>query len=346
MRNHSQICGVAALGLALLAFQPIAAQADVTIQRTTHFSEVTGITAHDSTTTDYIQGDKKREENLRKFTGAVLGAWQRFRGEDKGSLSVDIELIGANKHYELDPQKKTYSVESLYDPSQPTSENSRNGGQAQQQPQQQQNKDVKVTKNEFKVQATGKKQNFNGFDTAEYLVTWDVETENAKTGEKSKSLMTADLWNSTDPRLASAHAEEAAYDRAYRKLMHLPGENDESQQFGFNTVSLSAADQKAFFDKLHSIKGYSVSTDVKWEVAGTDKNGKSENNENQQQSGSTVDSAIGSLFGSKSTSDDHKQANNDGMTTIFSSHVEIKSVKTGALDKALFELPKDYKLDD
>jgi hypothetical protein len=33
------------------------------------------------------------------------------------------------------------------------------------------------------------------------------------------------------------------------------------------------------------------------------------------------------------------------MTTIFSSHIEIKSVRTGALDKTLFVVPKDYKTD-
>lgn len=345
MKKNVQVLGIAVFGFSFMTLLPIAAQADVTIKRVTHFNEVTGITAHDSTTTDYIQGNKKREENLRKFTGAVLGAWQRFRHEDKGSLSVDIELIGENKHYELDPNEKTYSVEPLYEPSQSGQEDDAKGN-AQDQRQQEQDNDTKVTKNEFTVKATGQKKNINGFDTVEYLVTWDVETENTKTGEKGKSLMTADLWNSMDSRLAKAHQEEAAYDYAYRKLMKLPASDDESQQFGFGTVRMTSTDRKMFFDKLHTIKGYSVSTDVKWEAASADKNGKSENeDEHKEQSGGSLDSALGGLFGSKSNNDDNRKQSTNGMTMIFSSHVEIKSVNTDKLSKSLFEVPKDYKTD-
>lgn len=343
MKSQLYICGAAAFGLTFLALLPITAQADVTIQRFTHFNEVTGITAHDSTTTDYIQGDKMREENLRKFTGSVLGAWQRFRHEDKGSLSVDIDLIAENKHYELDPDKKTYSEEPLYTPPQPgQQEQSGNNAQVQQQQEQQQDNDTKITKNEFSVKATGQKKNLNGFNTTEYLVTWDVESENTKTGEKSKSLMTTDLWNSSDPRLAKAHQEEQAYEQAYLKLMREPSDSDEMQQYGFGTMHINGADEKVFFDKLHTIKGYPVSTDVTWETASTDPNDKSDTDKKDDTPSQSVDSAIGSLFGSKSKPDDSKKKN-DGMTTIFSSHVEIKSVNTGSLDKSLFEVPKDYK---
>lgn len=340
MKIQFQISNIAAFGLALATMLPLAAQADVKIQRFTHFSEVTGITAHDSTTTDYIQGDKEREENLRKFTGSVLGAWQRFRHEDNGSLSVDIFNVGENKHYELDPNKKTFSVEPLYTPGQQEQQFS-NSAQPQQQ-QQQQDNDTKVTKNEFTVKATGKKNDLNGFDTTEYLITWDVETENTKTGEKSKSLMTTDMWNSMDPRLAKAHAEEATYDQAYRKLMHEPSDSSEMQQYGFGTVRINSADQKKFFDKLRTIKGHPVSTDVTWETASTDPNDKSDADRKDDTPSQSVDSALGSLFGSKSKQDDSPKKN-DGMTTIFSSHIEIKSVDVGALDRSLFEVPKDYK---
>ena len=61
MKIQFQVSNIVAFGLTLAAMLPLAAQADVKIQRFTHFSEVTGITAHDSTTTDYIQGDKERE---------------------------------------------------------------------------------------------------------------------------------------------------------------------------------------------------------------------------------------------------------------------------------------------
>ena len=96
MKNHAWFSSLAAFGLTSLMLLPCAAQADVTIARVTHFDEVTGLASHDTTSTDYIQGDKKREENLRKFTGSVLGAWQKFRIEDICSLDVVIYLVVDN----------------------------------------------------------------------------------------------------------------------------------------------------------------------------------------------------------------------------------------------------------
>ena len=86
-----------ACAMVFAAAVPLAAQADVKIETLTHIDEVTGVTNHDSDTTDYIQGTKKREENLRKFTSALGGAWQRFKGEDKGSMDIDIYDVSANK---------------------------------------------------------------------------------------------------------------------------------------------------------------------------------------------------------------------------------------------------------
>lgn len=339
MNRHSTILGLAACALGLLALLPLTAQADAKIQRFTHFNEVTGITAHDSTTTDYIQGDKKREENRRKFTGAVLGAWQRFRHEDNGALSVDIYNVGTNKHYELDPKEKTYSEEPIYSPEPKQTGGETRGGQSSQGNEEQKSEnDTKVTKNEFTVKATGKQKNINGFDATEYLITWDVETVNTKTGEKGKSLMTTDLWTSTDPRLAKAQAEEAAYNDAYRKLMHEPVNANEMRQFGFGTVTANGADPKQFFEKLKTIKGYAVSTDVRWETAGS---GDKDKDKGEQPSES-IDSAIGGLFGHHH-SEPKKQSDHPGMTTIFSSHVEIKSVSFDKLDPAMFKVPDDYK---
>ncbi|HEV7164676.1 MAG: hypothetical protein ACHQAZ_06610 [Gammaproteobacteria bacterium] len=354
MKNHAWSSAIAAFGLASLALLPCAAQADATIQTLTHFDELTGIASHDSTTTDYIQGNKKREENLRKFTGSVLGAWQKFRNEDNGALDVDIYRVGDNKHYDLDPKKKTYNEDAIYDPQQaPKQQNSKEA--AQQQQEQDKENDTKVTKNEFTVKATGRTKDINGFDTTEYVVTWDVETENTKTGEKGKSLMTTDTWNSTDARLAKAHAEEAAYAHAYLKLMQIPSNPDDLKLYGFGqgSVSINGEDQKKFFDKLHTIKGYPVSMDVRWESAGSgdkesDKDSSS-NDDAQQAHPQTLDSALGSIFGGKSKSDDSDKkvsTGTPGMNTIFHSNIEVKSVDTSAIAASQFEVPGDYKKGD
>ena len=344
----------AACGFSLLLVAPLAAQADTKIERLTHFSEVTGIAAHDSDTTSYIQGDKKREENLRKFTGSVLGAWQKFRGEDNGSLDVDIYLVDSNKHYDLDPKKKTYSEDAIYDPSQ-ANRGGNSGGRpdaSQQQPQKNDD-DIKVTKNELTVKDTGNSKNINGFDAHEYLITWDVQTENTKTGEKGRDLMTTDMWTSGDGKLVKARQDELAYAKAYLKLMQvqMPSNSDDMKQFGFGTVYIDDEDRKKFFDKLASIKGLPVSTDVTWEVGGSDAKGSTSNAGAQQaQANQSLDSALGSLFGSKkqdssSSSNTSPAPHTAGMTTMFSSHVEVKSVDNSSVDASLFTVPSDYKTD-
>jgi len=351
MKNKVLLKSAVASAVTLLLIAPLTARADVKIETLTHLNEVTGLANHDSDTTDYFQGTNKREENLRKFTGSVLGAWQKFKGEDKGSMDIDIYIIDANKHYNVDPQKKVYSVESIYDPSQPTKAPPE-GGTTQQQ-QQQQDKDVKVTKNEFTVKDTGQTKSINGFDTREYLITWEYETLNTKTGETSKSLMTTDTWTSTDGKLAKAREAEMAYEKAYLKLMHMPELGpQEISMYGLANghMTVNGQDMKADLEKLRAIKGLPVSTDIAWEIGGTDKDGKSTSGDDKQSGDQpkSLDSALGSLFGSKSD-DSNKQPqkkSDDGMTTFFSSHVEVKSVDTSAVDAAQFQAPSDYKLDN
>jgi len=352
MKNKTWLKGAVACGTTFLLLAPLAAQADVKIETLMHLNDVTGISNHDSDTTDYFQGDKKREENLRKFTGSVLGAWQKFRGEDKGSMDVDIYDISANKHWNLDPQKKVYSVDAIYDPNQP-SKAPPEGGTTQQQ-QQQQDKDVKVTKNEFTVKDTGQSKTINGFDTHEYLITWDYETQNTKTNETSKSLMTTDTWTSTDAKLVKAREAEASYEKAYRQLMHMPAmeSTDASAVYGLESghLEVNGQDMKADLEKLRAVKGLPVSTDITWEAGGTDANGKQSNDSDAgKDSGKTLDSALGSLFGSKSKDDSSSQPQKPGtpgLTTIFSSHVEVKAVDTSGIDATQFQAPSDYKLDN
>ena len=350
MSIQSWLKGMGGFGVAFLALAPLAARADVKVETLTHINEVTGITAHDSDTTDYFQGTKKREENLRKFTGSVLGAWQKFRGEDKGSMDIDIYIVDTNKHYDLDPQKKTYSEDAIYDPSQP--QKAPEGGNAQSQKQQpQQDQDVKVTKNELTVKDTGKTQTINGFDTHEYLITWDYETQNTKTGDTSKSLMTTDLWASMDPRLPKARDAEMAYNKAYLQLMHIQIPEEEGRLYGFGsgTLTINGQDEKAFFDKLRSIKGMPVSTDVTWEVGGTSaKGGATNSGAEQAHAQQNLDSALGSLFGQKQpdNSQQNQKQGTPGMTTFFSSHVEIKAIDTSSVDASMFQVPSDYKVDN
>ena len=341
MKNHIRTTSIAAFGLTGLLLLPLSAQADVKIERVTHFGGFLGMGANDTTSTDYLQGLKKRDESTVKFTGSVLGALQRFKHGDKGSQSINIMRVDQNLLYSLDPDDKTYSQRAL---NEPPKQDKPQSGEAN--GQQKQDNDTKITKNEFTVKATGQKKNINGFDTGEYLITWDVETENTKTGEKGKSLMTTDLWTADDSKLGKARDEELAYTKAYLKLLNEPTNPDELKLYGFGVGpgSVTTSDSKAFFDKLRTIKGFPVSVDVTWKANDTGQQNGGQSGGNQQGNPQDLSKALGSLFGSKKD-DDSSAKSSDGMTVIFTSHTEIKSVDTGSLDSSLFEVPAGYKQD-
>ncbi|HEU5399451.1 MAG TPA: hypothetical protein VFV77_09205, partial [Gammaproteobacteria bacterium] len=102
MKNHIRVAIIAVLGSATLCAS-LAARADVKMERVTHFGGVFGMGANDTTSTDYLQGLKKRDESTVKFTGSVLGALQRFKHGDKGSQSVNIMRVDQNLLYDLNP---------------------------------------------------------------------------------------------------------------------------------------------------------------------------------------------------------------------------------------------------
>ena len=341
MKNRIRVTSIAAFGLTGLLLLPLGARADVKMERVTHFGGVFGMGANDTTSTDYLQGLKKRDESTVKFTGSVLGALQRFKHGDKGSQSVNILRVDRNLLYELNPDDKTYTEHPLYQPPKEEKSTSTQSGGGNEK----QENDTKVTKNEFTVKATGHKKSINGFDTSEYLITWDVETENTKTGEKGKSLMTTDLWTAEDKKLDKAREEELAYSRAYLKLMKLPTNPDEMKLYGFGVGpgSVSVSDSKVFFDKLRTIKGYPISVDVTWKASDTGQKGGEKSGGDSQAGAQDLSNALGSLLGSKKEDDGKKPS--DGMAVIFTSHTEVKSVDTGGLNSSLFEVPADYTKD-
>lgn len=348
MKNvNLKIALTAALGLAL-GLILASARADVTVQTVTRFGGIAGMGASDITNTSYLQGHKKRSESSVKFTGAVLGIMQKWMSHgDKGGNSVTIYRVDENRKLALNTDKKTYREEPIYAPPQPSQESDKSSSSTSNSGEKKES-DVHVVKSEFNVQDTGKAQVINGFQTHEYLLTWNLETENTKTRERGRSLLTTELWNSEDARFATARKEEAAYSHAYAKLLNFSMPADTAKQYGLLQMGyLTAKDVKPFTDKLSKIKGFPVVTDVKWE-AGCSSNCP---NNGQTQSQPQQDTGSGSLSGmlsglltnknAQKTQGDQQQ-NTNGLTTIFTSRTEVQSIDTNNLPALLFEVPAGY----
>ena len=339
MANSTRHFFAAALCAAPLAAMPAASHADTRLVSFTHFGGVLGMGASDISLTSYLQGVHRRDERNIKFTGSVLGALQKLSSHgDQGTSDIVIDRVDDNLHLTLKPADKTYSEAPLYKPHDSSAAKSSKGGTSKDE-----EDDSKITKNDLEIKATGKSQDINGFECKEYMITWDVETENTKTGEKGKSLMTADTWYSEDPRFKAVIADEATFSRAYLKLMHLDVSADQLREFGFGQITVSGSpDTKLLFDKLHKLQGFPVSTDVKWEANSTGQQ-KDANGQPQPTSSGAGLAALSSLLGNNQSQDQQNSGN--GLTTIFTSHTEIKSVDSSALSSSLFTAPADYKQD-
>jgi hypothetical protein len=347
LNSKFMLTAVMALGVGL-AFSTV--RADVQVKSVTHFGGIAGMGASDMTSVSYLQFHKKRTEINIKFTGAMLGTLQKLMSHgQQDSTHINIYLVDQNKQFELNPGKKTYIERSIYSPPQPgeISPPPSSAGEPHN-PRQREQSDTRVVKSEVNVRDTGKTRVINGFNTHNYEVTWDVETENVKTKERGRSLMSVEMWNSTEPRFEKMRQEENTYARAYVRLLHLPemygGLN--SGQLGLNYLPFASAQgEKELFHKLEKIKGYPVITDVKWE-GGCISNCS---NDNQTQPQQTEDSGgsgnlggmLGALLGGK-TEQQSQEKNAGGLNTIFTSHTELQSIDTSSLPASLFQVPAGY----
>lgn len=333
-----------ALGLALTC-----ARADVKVQSLTYFSGVVGVGASDITDTSYLQGHNQRVESNLKFTGAVLGTMQKWmsHGDNSGN-TVIIYRVDENRKLTVDADNKSYREQPIFTPPQPVQENP--SASATSNPGQQQESDVRVVKNEFNVKETGKTQTINGFKTQEYLVTWNLETENTKTHEHARSRMTTELWNSEDARFTAARKEQAAYNQAYAKLMHKPMSADMTKQFGLMQLNyLNDKDMQPFVDQLNKIKGFPVVTDVKWEAGCIANCARDDQTQSQDEQSSGSSGGLSGLLSGLMSKDSKQNSSagqpsksSDGLTTIFQSHTEVQSIDTGSQPASLFEAPSGY----
>jgi hypothetical protein len=344
-----------------------AARADVKVETATHFGGVVGgIGQSDEHSVEYYQGEKYREENNIKMTGAVGGAVQKwFMHEANGNQSVNIYRVDRNLRYSLDTDKHTYTESPIYTPTRsgyrPTQPSS--GGSETSQSGQPQQNDTRITKSDFKVQDTGRTRTLNGFTTHEYLVSWDLETEDMRTHEIGKSLVVVDLWNTQDARFAALRREKNAYDRAYARLLRISPPTDMAAQPAFQKLAImNAGEMRMLGAKLSQIKGYPVVTDVKWDVACGGKYANSgcsgSGQQAQSQSAPSSPNISGGLGGmlsgflaqkaeqkvrEKAAGEvQSKTQDTNGMYILTRFRIEVRSVDTGSLPASLFEVPAGY----
>ncbi len=342
--KRTEIIRIAGLCLAA-ALVPAIAQADATIESVTHFGGVMGMAASDIHSVTEIQGMKQRTESTVKFKGAILGALQSFAGHKGGSKNIEIYRLDKDVQWTLNPEHKTYSEVPVYVP--PSKADAAGSGTTDDEASGQKDH-TKVVKNEVKVNDTGKTQTINGFNTHEYIITWYVEAVDEDTGKHSKSLMTSDIWASTDHGLAQVHAEQTKFNQALMEKKHEMLDSMLGKRYGFGAVSiLGAASSEALGKALEKVKGLPVRTTVTWEASGQPEQGGDGGEQAAEQAKAAAAlQQLGSLFGSHSDAKKpEKDAAHPDMTKIFDSTTEVQKVSAAALPASTFDIPAGYRKD-
>jgi len=139
--------------------------------------------------------------------------------------------------------------------------------------------DIKIIRSEFKVVETGETGNLNGFPTTKYVVSWIVDWENVRTGEKGTNSLTTDvLATPVSAAIAGAREEETKFYKGYMKAIGLDQEKLSGDVLGSSWMSIlegmNAAkgrpgispDASKAAGEMGKIKGYPVLIDGKYFV--------------------------------------------------------------------------------
>lgn len=333
---------------------PRSAECDATVERFNKSGGIRGIGASESTVVEKLSRLKKHETSSVKMTGSVGGFFSKFAGDMGSDVITDIDKDVVRT---LDHKKKTYTERPITLPKekeQPPGRAEKDKKAGEEKPK------VRVVRNEISVKDTGEKKTINGFDCNRYVVTWLIETENIETGERSKTTMTNDLWNTPETKeIRALQKEELEFANAYMKKLGLSVSPEDARKFGMTAVAGMFGDDeqavkkklKELQEKMAKIKGYPIVTALKWEIESPEAARQAGGEQTEKESeGVDLSGGIGGLLGGlakkaakKKAAESAKERAKEGQV-LFDFYSEIKKIDVSSIPSSDFEVPSGYKL--
>jgi hypothetical protein len=301
------------------------------------------------TQTEKLTPDQKWTETNSDFKGkgiaGGLAGKTILRPGDTGEI---IDLPGMTI-YELNNKKKEYSVSPI---KKLTGEQA--GAPAKEETEEEQERpEIKITRNEFKVQDTGETSTINNFPCKKYSVTWIVEWEDTKTGEKGSNRLDSLVW--TTPytgTLEKARKEETEFSRAYLEKIGIKVEKTGQDILGTNWLALLGAmhpeqgqaspDTSGFSGEMKKIQGYPIVVDGKYYVTGQ----KTETEAAEKESEDKPKSIKGMFGGLAKKAIKKKPAENEANEPALSFYTEVTEISLADLGSSDFQVPPGYKKKD
>jgi hypothetical protein len=322
----SLVLGTMAAGLAF---------ANLKTETLTRASLLTGIGTTEVSSISEYQGDKRADNQTSKMVGGIGGV---FAG--KPQTRVEVTRLDKDVIWEINPPKKTYTEKPIALPAAPEVKGeTRQSGPSQGRP-------YKIVKSELKVNQTGAAKDINGFACKEYVITWELVLEDTASKGQVKQLMTTGLWNTplTD-QLRKAREIEADFDRKLSQKLGLGLSPEETDRLGAGMLTTlygldpkeTAAKLEQVGKELAKVEGYSIVTEVKWQVKNDSAAAKKPEPE-PEPAPTSLGGLIANKLAQKAASDKPKE---EGV--LFSSYHEVKSLSLDALPDQDFEIPAGYK---
>ena len=336
------------IGIALLAGLVLLAPAFAGVVKTQKSSlAFKSLGSFTSQTTDRLTSDRKLTEMESEFKGkGILGTLAGktiFRSGKTGEL-VDLAALTITA---IDHKRKEYVVTSIEKFAQDRQAALANAGDKPADKDKPES-DIRIVKNEFKVEDTGEAKAVNGFDCRKYVVRWTVDWENVKTGEKGTDKLATDVW--TTPETAAmkgAQAEEMAFAKTYLKAMGMDVDKLQRDVLGTEWIGIMTSldpmsggakkspEAAVMAREMAKLKGYPIVIDGKYFPAP-----KAKPAEEKEEGVSSVGGALGKLGkGLLKKKPDPAEANAPALAFT----TEVVSLEVAAVDGATLVPPAGYK---
>lgn len=333
------------------------AVADVTVERFVRSGGLAGLGSNETTAVEKMSGAKKREATSTKLTGSLAGFLGSLAKEIKNDTLTDVTKDSV---WTFDHEAKTYSRSTISDAYKSAESRSQEQTSREKKTEKGDKSETKVVRNEVTVNETGQTKDLNGFPCSQYIITWLLELEDTKTGERTKTVMTTELWNTPETRETRALAkEEADFDRVYWKKAGVDVSTEERKSLGVSALgALMNQDDKSvqagmkdLQDKLSKIKGFSISTSIRWQVnpkeGAGEKAAKKKVKSEDEDSGSRGGffSALRKAIKRDVTGSDQQEVEADenaAKGVLFDSYTEIRKISVSAILASEFQVPAGY----
>jgi len=334
------------LFFALLAVSALNAQ--ITYETTMTSNGFMGMGAFTSTDRTMISGDARRQESNMQFTGSVMKHLS-----PKGT-AVEITRLDKEVFWKFTDREKKYTEisfaeykrlfeEGKLSPAMPTQPSQEEKGESE----------YEWQEPVVSVKRLGDAQQINSFSCERYLVTVTTIGKHKPTGKLDTLLFSADMYNSRDA--GNAMKQVSDFELRLVKALGL----DKLDHQALAQVAAQYGDQiKKLTAEMSKLEGYPIRTTMVFTIT-THATAKppaeqveaQEPEEEPQTDVRDVKGKLGGMFGKKikdmakaKAKPKDKAQSGSAAKELFQSTLEVKSISSGEVPAAQFEVPADYKL--